>query len=75
MMSQSRNDFFIVTLSILSITSAKNGKEYLIVIDGQKQNKNDLIKVDMDAEIASSITLPATLAEKNMARREQMEPL
>ncbi|MBC5842453.1 M56 family metallopeptidase [Flavobacterium sp. F-380] len=48
-----------------SITSAtKNGKEYLIVIDGQKQNKNDLIKVDMDAEIASSITLPATLAEK-----------
>ena len=48
-----------------SITSAtKNGKEYLIVIDGQKQNKNDLIKVDMDAEIASSITLPAALAEK-----------
>jgi hypothetical protein len=40
----------------------------------EKQNKNDLIKVDMDAEIASSITLPATLAE-NMARREQMEPL
>jgi hypothetical protein len=30
----------------------------------EKQNKNDLIKVDMDAEIASSITLPATLAEK-----------
>jgi hypothetical protein len=29
----------------------------------EKQNKNDLIKVDMDAEIASSITLPATLAE------------
>jgi hypothetical protein len=57
-----------------SITSAtKNGKEYLIVIDGQKQNKNDLIKVDMDAEIASSITLPATLAEKNM--EEEMEPL
>jgi hypothetical protein len=48
-----------------SITNAtKNGKEYLIVIDGQKQNKNDLIKVDLDSEIASSITLPATLAEK-----------
>jgi hypothetical protein len=27
----------------------------------------------MDAEIASSITLPATLAEKNM--EEEMEPL
>jgi hypothetical protein len=38
---------------------------------GKKQNKNDLIKVDMDAEIASSITLPATLAEKNMARRSK----
>jgi hypothetical protein len=48
-----------------SITSAtKMEREYLIVIDGQKQNKNDLIKVDMDAEIAS-VTLPATLAEKN----------
>jgi hypothetical protein len=60
MMSQSRNDFFIVTLSILVSQVQLKWKEYLIVIDGQKQNKNDLIKVDMDAEIASSITLPAT---------------
>jgi hypothetical protein len=40
---------------------------------GKKQNKNDLIKVDMDAEIASSITLPA-FSRKKYGAEEQMEP-
>jgi hypothetical protein len=42
----------------------------LIVIDGQKQNKNDLIKVDID-KILSTVTLPATLAEKKYGGRSK----
>jgi hypothetical protein len=41
----------------------------LIVIDGQKQNKNDLIKVDIDKILYSY--LPATLAEKKYGGRSK----